>query len=118
METLLACKIFEALSSDIRLRVFRLLVQNAPVGLVANEIAKQLDIPSTNLSFHLKALVQSTLVTVEREGRFMRYTANIPIMLDVIAFLTEKCCLNNPGHCQLCRQNSLVAPEILPRSIT
>ena len=78
MESRQASSIFEALSSDVRLDVFRLLVKNAPAGLVAGDIAKALDLPATNLSFHLKALVQSGLVSVEREGRFLRYRASIP----------------------------------------
>lgn len=114
MEAKEASKIFEALSSDVRLDVFRLLVKNAPDGLVAGDIAKQLDIPSTNLSFHLKAIVQSGLVDVEREGRFMRYKASIPLMLDIVAYLTEECCANNPEQCQKYRTASHVKPGILP----
>ncbi|WP_303193176.1 helix-turn-helix domain-containing protein, partial [uncultured Desulfovibrio sp.] len=48
-----AAQLFEALSSDVRLDIFRLLVKHAPEGLVAGEIAKNLNLPSTNLSFHL-----------------------------------------------------------------
>lgn len=114
METKHACKIFEALSSDVRLELFRLLVRNAPDGLVAGEIAKLLDIPSTNLSFHLKAIVQSGLVEVEREGRFMRYKADIPVMLDTVAYLTSECCAGNPEQCRKYRQESAVPQGILP----
>ena len=67
MESKKASIIFEARSSDVRLGLFRLLVNNAPDGLVADEIAKELDIPSTNLSFYLTAIVQSELVDVKRE---------------------------------------------------
>ncbi|RRD71936.1 MULTISPECIES: helix-turn-helix transcriptional regulator [unclassified Desulfovibrio] len=114
METKEASKIFEALSSDVRLDLFRLLVKNAPDGLVAGDIAKHLDIPSTNLSFHLKAIVQSGLVDVEREGRFMRYKASIPLMLDIVAYLTDECCANDPEQCQRYRNASHVEPGILP----
>lgn len=34
----------------------------------------------------------SGLLTVEQEGRFQRYRANIPLMLELIAYLTEECC--------------------------
>ena len=114
MESKNASLIFEALSSDVRLDLFRLLVKNAPDGLVAGEIAKQLDIPSTNLSFHLKAIVQSGLVDVEREGRFMRYKANIPLMLDIVDYLTSECCSNDPKQCQKFRDASAVDPSLLP----
>lgn len=115
MESKKASNIFEALSSDVRLDLFRLLVKNAPDGLVAGEIAKQLDIPSTNLSFHLKAIVQSGLVDVEREGRFMRYKANIPLMLDIVAYLTSECCSDDPAQCQKFRDASAVDPDLLPK---
>lgn len=114
MESKHASKIFEALSSDLRLDLFRLLVKNAPDGLVAGDIARQLDIPSSNLSFHLKAIVQSGLVDVEREGRFMRYKASIPLMLDIVAYLTEECCANNPEQCRKYREASRVEPGVLP----
>lgn len=114
MKTNDASKIFEALSSDVRLDLFKLLVKNAPEGLVAGEIAKRLDIPSTNLSFHLKAIVQSGLAEVEKEGRFMRYKANIPLMLEIVAYLTSECCANNPAQCRKFRQESSVDPDVLP----
>lgn len=100
METKHATTVFEALSSDVRLELFRLLVKNAPDGLVAGEIAKRLDVPSTNLSFHLKAILHAGLISVEKEGRFLRYKANIPLMLDVIAYLTAECCAEHPEACK------------------
>lgn len=117
MESKKAGTIFEALSSDVRLDLFRLLVKNAPDGLVAGDIAKQLDIPSTNLSFHLKTIVQSGLVNVEREGRFMRYTANIPLMLDIVGYLTSECCAGDPAECQKFREASNLTPGVLPNRV-
>ena len=114
MESKLASKLFEALSSEVRLDIFRLLVKHAPTGLVAGEISKQLGIPSTNLSFHLKALTHSGLVDVEKEGRFMRYKASIPLMLEVIAYLTDQCCSGNPSECRRLRTASGIMPGILP----
>nr|AGS53107.1 hypothetical protein [uncultured bacterium contig00036] len=37
------------------------MVKYAPNGLVAGEISKMLDIPKTNLAFHLKTIVHSGL---------------------------------------------------------
>lgn len=116
MTTKQAARIFEALSSEVRLDIFRLLVRHAPDGLVQGDIARDLDIPSTNLSFHLKALVHSGLVDVNREGRFMRYQANIPLMLEIVAYLTAECCSDNPELCQRFRDASS-AKRILPRRI-
>lgn len=91
--------IFESLASGTRLEVYRLLVKNGSTGLVAGEIATILEISPTKLSFHLKTLVQAKLITVEAEGRFQRYRANLPLMLDLIAYLTEACCAGHPEHC-------------------
>ena len=114
MKTNEATKVFEALAADIRLDIFRLLVRNAPDGLVAGDIARLIDIPATNLSFHLKTIVYSGLASVEREGRFQRYKANIPLMLDVIAYLTSECCSDRPEMCQCYRDKSAVSPHVLP----
>ncbi len=99
MEKTSATAGFESLSSGIRLDVYRLLVRKGPEGLVAGEIAGALGIPPTNLSFHLKALTQAHLLTVEQEGRFQRYRANMPLMLDLIGYLTAECCAGDPGQC-------------------
>jgi DNA-binding transcriptional ArsR family regulator len=109
-----AIAVFEALTSEIRLSIFRLLVKHAPDGLVAGEIARMLDIPKTNLSFHLKTIVHSGLAGMEREGRNTRYRANIPLMLETIAHLTAECCSGDPGQCRAYRKGSGVAPEFLP----
>ena len=114
MESKTAASIFEALSSEVRLDLFRLLVKNAPQGLVAGEIARQLDIPSTNLSFHLKGLLHAGLIMVEKEGRFLRYRANIPLMLETIAYLTEECCAGHPEQCERFRAQSTVSAAVLP----
>ncbi len=115
METKHASILFEALSSEHRLDIFRLLVKSAPQGLVAGEIAKILQIPTTNLSFHLKNIVQSGLAQVEREGRFMRYKANIPLMLEIVGFLTEKCCDSDPASCMKYRAAAHISEGLLPQ---
>lgn len=99
MEKYIATSIFESLSSGVRLDVFRLLVKKGKEGMVAGEISSTLNVPPTNLSFHLKALTQTGLLTVEQEGRFQRYRANMPLMLDLITYLTEECCAGHPEQC-------------------
>ena len=91
-----ATSIFESLASGIRLDVYRLLVKNGPAGLVAGEIAAALKLPPTNLSFHLKAMTYAQLLHVTQEGRFQRYRANLALMQDLIAYLTEECCSGHP----------------------
>jgi DNA-binding transcriptional ArsR family regulator len=99
MDKFTATSIFESLASGIRLDVYRLLVKNGPAGLVAGEIAAALKLPPTNLSFHLKAMTYAQLLHVTQEGRFQRYRANLTLMQDLIAYLTEECCSGHPEHC-------------------
>ena len=99
MDKKLATTIFESLASGVRLDVYRLLVKNAPSGLVAGEIAALLALPPTNLSFHLKALTQAGLLSVEQEGRYQRYRANLAIMQELIVYLTAECCTGHPEQC-------------------
>ena len=114
MEIKTATIVFEALTSEARLAIFRLLVKYAPNGLIAGEISRRLDIPKTNLSFHLKTIVHSGLASMERQGRNTRYKANIPLMLETIAYLTAECCAGNPERCREYRAESGVTPEFLP----
>jgi DNA-binding transcriptional ArsR family regulator len=114
MEKLTATTIFESLSSGVRLDVYRLLVKKGPEGIVAGEIATTLDVPPTNLSFHLKALTQAGLITVEQEGRYQRYRANISLMLELIAYLTEECCSGHPEQCVRIRAASSCSDAVLP----
>lgn len=96
MEKDSATSIFESLSAGVRLDTFRLLVKAEPLGMVAGEISAALGMPPAHLSFHLKALAQAHLVTVTHEGRFLRYRANLPLIQDLIAYLTEECCSGVP----------------------
>ena len=54
----------------------------------------------SNVSFHLKTLTHSKLVTVVQEGRFQRYRANLALMQEVIAYMTEECCAGHPERCE------------------
>lgn len=99
MDKKAAIDVFESLSSGVRLDVFRLLVSTGTQGLVAGEIASALELPPTNLSFHLKAMTHAGLVTATQEGRFQRYRADLKLMVDLIAYLTEECCGGRPELC-------------------
>lgn len=60
--------------------------------MVAGDIATALNVSPSNLCFHLKALTHDCLLSVGQEGRFQRYRANTALMMDLVAYLTEKCC--------------------------
>ncbi|HRN74238.1 metalloregulator ArsR/SmtB family transcription factor [Ottowia sp.] len=99
MERSTALITLESLSSGIRLDIFRLLVRKGLDGMVAGEIAAVLELAPSNLSFHLKALTQSGLLSVEQEGRFQRYRANIGLMQGLVDYLMEECCAGHPEQC-------------------
>jgi DNA-binding transcriptional ArsR family regulator len=106
-----AIAVFESLASGVRLDVFRMLVRQGSAGMVAGEIAMTLELPATNVSFHLKAMAHAGLVTAVQEGRFQRYRANMPLMLDLIAYLTEECCSGQPQACGIVDASSLCPPS-------
>ncbi len=82
----------EALASPQRLRIFRLLVEHEPEGLVSGGVAERLEQPHNAVSFHLKSLQHAGLVTVQREGRYQRYRADMPQVRGLLSYLTENCC--------------------------
>lgn len=114
MNKAMVTKVFESLSSGIRLDVWRLLVKAGLEGRVAGELSSSLDIAPNTLSFHLKAMLHAGLLSVEQEGRFLRYRANIPLMLALIGYLTEECCAGHPEACGMMRAESSCSPHVLP----
>lgn len=92
MDKKIAVNMFESLASEIRLEIVKLLVKFGEDGLVAGEIASELGIPATNLSFHLKTLAHSGLVQSAQEGRYQRYRANLAVLMSLSHFLMEECC--------------------------
>jgi len=103
MDPATAIPLPESLASAIRLDAYRLLMRSGPDGMVAGEIASALGLPPTNLSFHLKAMTHAGLLAVEQEGRFQRYRANLALMQELVAYLTEECCGGNPELCAIPR---------------
>jgi len=91
-----AVKALAALAQTSRLRVFRLLVGTGNDGLCPGQISDALAIPANALSFHLKELQYCGLITKEREGRFLRYRADLETMRQLMGFLTAHCCRGEP----------------------
>jgi DNA-binding transcriptional ArsR family regulator len=92
----LAVKALAALAQTSRLRVFRAIVGAGPAGLQPGQLSQALDMPANTLSFHLKELHHAALVHVQREGRFMRYRADMSVMQSLVGFLTDHCCQGVP----------------------
>jgi len=81
-----------ALSQSMRLRVFRALVGAGPQGMTPGVLAATLDVPASTLSFHLKGLTSSGLVSQERDGRNLIYRPDINQMNALIGYLSAHCC--------------------------
>ncbi|HTH61691.1 MAG TPA: metalloregulator ArsR/SmtB family transcription factor [Paraburkholderia sp.] len=92
MDSNLVVRALGALAHESRLAIFRSLVVAGPQGMAAGEIAQQLGLAPSSLSFHLKDLAHAELVTPRQDGRFVIYTANFDAMTNLIDFLTENCC--------------------------
>ncbi|PVB61607.1 metalloregulator ArsR/SmtB family transcription factor [Labrenzia sp. 011] len=88
-----------ALAQEDRLAAFRLLMAAGPQGLPSGAIAERLDIQPTRMSFHLTTLERAGLLTARREGRHIHYAVRFDRMKNLLAFLVEDCCGNDPAIC-------------------
>ena len=96
METKTAVTLLAALAQETRRASFRLLVVQGEAGLCAGKIGEALSIAPATLSFHLKELVHAQLVSAEREGRNLHYRPALARMNDLLAYLTDHCCMGQP----------------------
>jgi ArsR family transcriptional regulator len=92
MKISLAVDSLSALAQETRLNIFRLLVQNAPKGLAAGEIARRLKLPGPTLSFHLNILAATHLVEPQRNGRSISYSPDFDNVNRLMNYLMENCC--------------------------
>lgn len=92
MEEKAAIASLAALAQTMRLRIFRALVGAGPDGMTPGALSALLDVPASTLSFHLKELTYSGLVTQERESRHLIYRPSIAQMNDLLGYLTAHCC--------------------------
>ncbi len=99
MEKKLALTALSALGHEQRLDIFRYLVKAGPDGAVAGEIAAALHALPNTLSANLSVLSQARLVASEREGRNIRYHADMETMQSLLGFLMEDCCGGDASLC-------------------
>lgn len=90
---------FDALGQPSRLAVFRLLVQTAPEGLAAGDIARKLDLRPNTLSTHLGQMQSAGLIAATRDGRSIRYNADMAGVRGLLAWLLQDCCGGSPETC-------------------
>jgi len=92
MEEKTAVTALAALAQGMRLRIFRALVGAGPQGLTPGALSATLDVPASTLSFHLKELLCSGLVSQERDGRHLIYRPALDQMNALLSYLTAHCC--------------------------
>jgi len=92
-----------AMGAEPRLRIVRRLLAAHPTGMIAGDIAAELDITASTLSHHLDRLKREHVVNVRREGTFLWYTANAEALERLLKFLFAECCT----------RSSLISPERL-----
>jgi len=93
MDLMQAAECLEKLGSPARLEIFRLLVRAGDPGLSVGEIQSHLGIPASTLSHHIAQLSRAGLLEQTREGRVLRCHPNWAMMNELIAFLTDECCV-------------------------
>ena len=92
MESTAVVQALAALAHPIRLEVFRALVVAGQRGLTPGVIQEALGVAPATLSFHLKELANSGLVTQERASRYLIYRAAYDNMNALLGYLTDNCC--------------------------
>lgn len=95
-----------ALAQKHRLQIFRALVVVGEDGLKPGDLVDRMGVSAATLSFHLKELTASGLVTQTRDGRNMIYRANYAEMDGLLAYLTENCCEGNACEISTCEPNT------------
>lgn len=100
MDTTTAISSFSALGQRTRLDALRLLIQAGQHGLLAGEIGARLDVRQNTMSANLAVLSNAGLVRSERQGRSIRYFAELSAIGGLLSFLMEDCCGGNPEQCK------------------
>lgn len=86
---------FAALGTEPRLRIMRVLLSAHPDGLVVGDIQTETGVAGSTLSHHLEKLRNESLVTVVREGSFLRCRANAEALERLLGFFYSECCTRN-----------------------
>lgn len=102
MNTEQAARQLDALGSPTRLRVFRTLVRAGHDGLAVGQLQERIGIAASTLSHHLKRLIDTGLVTQERQATTLICRAHYPSMDALLDFLADECCVesSNSGKSQ------------------
>jgi ArsR family transcriptional regulator len=82
----------EALGNPTRLGIYRLLVRAGHEGLPVGAVQERMHMAASTLSHHLRRLIDTDLVTQERQATTLICRAHYPTMNMLIGFLADECC--------------------------
>jgi DNA-binding transcriptional ArsR family regulator len=89
-----------ALAHPMRVAIFRMLVRAGEGGMIAGDIGAALEVPASTLSANLAILTRAGLASSTREGRAIRYRADLAGAQALMRFLVEDCCDGRPELCR------------------
>ena len=85
----------EALGNPTRLQLYRTLVRAGDEGLPVGGIQEKLGIAASTLSHHLKRLIDTGLVTQERQATTLICRADYAVMNKLVGYLVDECCMDS-----------------------
>ena len=80
------------LGNTTRLSIFRYLVKAGHGGAPVGQIQKELRIPNSTLSHHLRRLVFVGLIRQVRKSRILLCVPQYEVLNELIDFLKSECC--------------------------
>src|SRR3546814_16858694 len=80
----------EALGNPTRLKIYRVLVRAGAEGLPVWRIQEKLAIPGSTLSHHCKRLIETGLLTQERQATTLICRARYPALQSLIGYLADE----------------------------
>ncbi|HCP35421.1 MAG: metalloregulator ArsR/SmtB family transcription factor [SAR324 cluster bacterium] len=92
MELQTAADTLAQLGNPTRLEVVRCLVKAGPSGMTVGSIQKQLDIPASTLTHHLKHLKEVGLLVQKREKTILWCSIDYQRLNEISVFLVDECC--------------------------
>ena len=78
--------LFKALNDPTRREILKLLKKK---DLTAGEIADAFNISKPSISHHLEILKHADLVTSEKQGQYVMYSINTPILDDLLSYILK-----------------------------
>ncbi len=90
-----AALVLSKIGNPTRLEIVRLLVRAGEQGMPVGAIQKNLQIPGSTLTHHISHLKSAGLIRQEREQATLFCKMEYDILNQLVAYLTEECCVDD-----------------------